>query len=727
MEDRKYLRYFAILTAAVTLTRLWLAYTLGLGVDEAHYVQYALNPALSYYDHPPMVGYLIRFFILACGKYPLAARMPAVLSGAGTAILLFMLGKKLHGAAAGFWTAVIFNCIPIFSAIGGITIVPDTLLCFFYLLCMLLLWRISETGNGHLWYAAGIVTGVSLLTKYTAALLYPSIFIFILLVPSMRKWFGKKELYLSFLLSLLIFLPVVIWNYENYWFSFAFQFSHGLGEKKFFIAEEFLKNIGAQAGVFSPFIFVFIIRSLFRTIAMSLRKNEQYLLFLSFALPVILVFGYSGLSNQVLPHWPAVGYLVLLPVLGKDACGLLGGTAEKKSVRRFFVFSLAAGIALTLIIPVQALFKVIPVSPENDITNDMAGWEELADRIREIRTQEADSDFFVFTHTFYLAGQLAFYLEPEIPVYCLSKRVDQYDFWQYPQALQQKLGGRNGIFFRDSNYKTVPEKLYAFREIQQEQPFEIHVKGRYAKSFYLYRCYDFDTQKTDPAVLQSLPFAPRSFKAAILVSHLNPLPRGKREDVRGSLPLLRSWNEKSFLLINGLARRNRIADAFFMLVNWLGTSYVLIPLTGLLIWMRQRKQFLKYFWMFALAMLLGGIAVHFMKEFFSVPRPLAYFEEDIVNIVGDQLKKGSFPSGHAQTVFTGVLFLSWLIPQYRSAFWITGVLSGISRCYMGAHFPFDVIAGFFVALLSFLVVKLCCGETKPTPPHHEDSSTENSG
>ena len=30
----------------------------GLSVDEAHYLLYALHPALSYFDHPPLVGWL---------------------------------------------------------------------------------------------------------------------------------------------------------------------------------------------------------------------------------------------------------------------------------------------------------------------------------------------------------------------------------------------------------------------------------------------------------------------------------------------------------------------------------------------------------------------------------------------------------------------------------------------------------------------------------------------
>ncbi|MCM8760349.1 MAG: glycosyltransferase family 39 protein, partial [Candidatus Omnitrophica bacterium] len=168
MEEKKYIRYTFVLIAATTLIRMYLASITGLGVDEAHYVQYALKPALSYYDHPLLVSYLIRFFIVIIGKSLLSVRMPAIIAGIGTALLLFLIGRKLYGVQAGFWSVVLFNCIPLFSAIGGITVVPETILCLFYLALIFLTWQIYQTKNLYLWYFTGIITGLALLTKYTA-------------------------------------------------------------------------------------------------------------------------------------------------------------------------------------------------------------------------------------------------------------------------------------------------------------------------------------------------------------------------------------------------------------------------------------------------------------------------------------------------------------------------------------------------------------------------------
>jgi len=737
MEEKRYFRYTFILITLTTLIRIYLASTIGLGVDEAHYVQYALHPSLSYYDHPPLVGYLIRFFIIAIGKSLLSVRMPAIISGIGTAFLLFLIGKRLYGPSAGFWAVVIFNCIPLFSAIGGITIVPDTLLCFFWVLLVFLIWEIYRTERGELWYPVGIITGLSLLTKYTGFILFPSILIFVISIPSMRKWMKKRETYIAFFISVVLFLPVVIWNYENHWVSFIFQFSHGLGEKEFFNGERFLRNIGAQAGVFSPFIFFLLVYTLIWAVKQAIRKDDKAILILSFSLPVIFLFAYSGLSNEVLPHWPATGYLTLLPLMGAIATLSFKGQVKRR-MKILFLSSLIIGGLLTVIIPVQLIFHPFPLSQDIDISSDITGWGQLAERIREIKINEKEKDFFVFTHKFYIASQLAYYLEPEIPVYCLSKRIDQYDFWQESENLKKSLYGRNGLFFCDDHFNVNPEKMYVFKKIEEKEILPAGYSGRNIKNFYIYRCLNFDTEKTDPNLLQSFSFTHRSFKEAF-----------------------KRWNENTFLFINSYACKNRVLDIFFLSFTWLGSNLVLVPVVLLLIFLRHRnlensddassslkanykvfeKKKLKmftptlslppqrgrmkagrkgfrgrilltilnkqkggrYISVFILALIISGTIGYILKETVAAPRPLAYFGKDTVNILGPPLKRGSFPSGHSLTVFTGVLALSRAIPSYGLIFWLFGILSGISRCYVGAHFPVDVIGGFLIAVFSFYI------------------------
>ncbi len=47
-----------ILIVGSAFIRLFAAVNLGLGNDEAYHFLYARHPALSYYDHPPMMAWI---------------------------------------------------------------------------------------------------------------------------------------------------------------------------------------------------------------------------------------------------------------------------------------------------------------------------------------------------------------------------------------------------------------------------------------------------------------------------------------------------------------------------------------------------------------------------------------------------------------------------------------------------------------------------------------------
>src|SRR6478752_1051213 len=51
-------RALTLLIVVSTLIRLVVAALMGLGNDEAYHFLYALHPAPSYYDHPPMVAWV---------------------------------------------------------------------------------------------------------------------------------------------------------------------------------------------------------------------------------------------------------------------------------------------------------------------------------------------------------------------------------------------------------------------------------------------------------------------------------------------------------------------------------------------------------------------------------------------------------------------------------------------------------------------------------------------
>ncbi|MBI5142990.1 MAG: phosphatase PAP2 family protein [Nitrospirae bacterium] len=96
--------------------------------------------------------------------------------------------------------------------------------------------------------------------------------------------------------------------------------------------------------------------------------------------------------------------------------------------------------------------------------------------------------------------------------------------------------------------------------------------------------------------------------------------------------------------------------------------------------------------------LVLSILIWAAKQMIPHPRPLTLLED--VRVIGEKLRFRSFPSGHTATIF-GVAALARLwwgakaLPLY-----VLAALGGLSRIYVGAHFPFDVVAGAYLGTVA---------------------------
>jgi len=682
--DEKYRKNTLLIIGVSFLIRLFIAAFYGLSGDEAHYFQYAVHPSISYFDHPPMVGYAIVPFLKLCGQTNLAVRMPALISSTLCMWLIYIIGKNLYCSATGFWAVVVFCLVPLFSVLGGIMTVPDTILSVFWLLLIIVVWKIYVTGRSELWYVAGLIVGLSLLTKYSGILLYLCILLFMILNRQMWKQFRHRHIYLGFTISVIFFLPVLIWNYDNYWASFVFQFKHGLGEKIFFRPQVFLQNIVAQMSVISPFLWIVLMMNFFVIVKKVLQSDKISQLFFSFCFPVFIVFGYAGLSNEILPHWPAQGYLTMIVPCAFFIKNVFEKSYRlKKNIIGFVLFS--AGL-FTLIIPVQVVFRCINVPREIDPTGDLYGWDTAAVFAEYLRNNSG-SDAFLFTHKFYLASQMAFYLPENTArkhLYCFSKRVDQYDFWQQHLDLKNVLNGKTGIFFTDDHFKDSPEKFYKFKKIDKPVTLKIFYRGKNVKTFYFYVCHSFETDHTDNEFFNSLNFSPRSFLKKVI-----------------------ELDNNAFLSLNRFASRHSNLAKILFGFGYLGSAEITTLVVALILYFFRRQEFLKYFGMFFVILVIGALMVHFFKEIFHSPRPTGFFKQTEIFVVGPVLKSGSFPSGHSQTSFAAAVFLSFLFKKFSLIFIVAAITVSFSRVFSGVHFIRDVAVGAIIGVISCLIVFGC--------------------
>lgn len=166
------------------------------------------------------------------------------------------------------------------------------------------------------------------------------------------------------------------------------------------------------------------------------------------------------------------------------------------------------------------------------------------------------------------------------------------------------------------------------------------------------------------------------------------------DEVREAEPF--PFDEPLLLLAQEMARQG--LDQWFLLFSKLGYAYGVVPFDiALVIALAWRRRFRES--IFA-AVALGGSALLNLatKRLFARERPSLW--ESIAPEA-----TYSFPSGHAMGSMTLAAVLVLLAWPTRWRWWVIGALAffvamvGLSRIYLGVHYPSDILAGWAAALV----------------------------
>jgi len=121
-------------------------------------------------------------------------------------------------------------------------------------------------------------------------------------------------------------------------------------------------------------------------------------------------------------------------------------------------------------------------------------------------------------------------------------------------------------------------------------------------------------------------------------------------------------------------------------------------------------------WRLILGILLAQITVDLvLKPIIGRDRPFVGHDEIRVLLMPGATP--SFPSGHATQAIVGAAAASLAVPSLRIAWWSLAAVIAVSRIFVGAHFPLDVLAGILLgAFLARLVLKDVKPDNAPFAP-----------
>lgn len=473
----------------VVMIRLVLVFTMGMMTQDAYYYYYSEHLSLSYFDHPPMVAWMLKAFSLILGKSVVAVKLTNFIITSCTVFVFYKLSKKFF---QGFFIerSVFLLMSTMMISILSLVTTPDVPLLLFWTLAIYFLFRGIEQDRLKDWLIAGFMCGLAFDSKYTALMLWVSLFGYLITCPEKKHLLKGYKPYLAILVFILTISPVIIWNMQHDWMSIRFQSSDRMDDMNIGNVQlkYFFGNIGTQLFLLLPSVYGFVLYTAYKVTRGYLTREERpdykrWFLWW-FSVPLIVGFMVVSLIYWVKLNWTMPAYItgILLIVY----------YIPLKWVRIQTILSLI----FHFVFLIQVLYY--PFSIHSDDT--WWGWTQLADQVEELREEYPDA--FIFSDDGYkTSAQLAFHLDQKV----YSGNVIGKDGLQFEivDPNLDHLAGQDALYL-DSEKRfdnihqsdsEIPELSLYFESVEQLDPIILrNHKGDPERKFLVYYLKSYKPQ-----------------------------------------------------------------------------------------------------------------------------------------------------------------------------------------------------------------------------------------
>jgi len=384
--------------------------------DEAYYWMWSHHLQTGYYDHPPMIAFMI-YITNFISENEWGVRLVNVFSFSIAALYIFKLTLEISDDKTALNAVIIFFSVIIVNA-GFIITTTDAPIILFWTLSLYYTYRAIFYGSLKDYILTGLMIGLMMLSKYTAIILVFSIFIFILL--KRRDILLNIKFYLALLIAFVVVSPMLWWNYQNDWISFLFQLGHGTSESYELQLNTFFEYIGSQFGLFSP---VFAALLFYYLIKDRLYFKDDKLFFISLSVALTLgFFGYKSLFKSMGVNFAAPAYI--------GGVIILAYIISKYELKKSFKVGLIVALFFTIVARYLMLFHLDIIREE--MYNPQAPIAKFATHLKE-----GDK---IYGDHLTTAAYLTYYLpnHPDADL-AISSRFSQYDMWREEDYLQDGL------------------------------------------------------------------------------------------------------------------------------------------------------------------------------------------------------------------------------------------------------------------------------------------------
>ncbi len=479
----------------LTVIRLVLASKTELIPEEAYYWTYSQHPALSYFDHPPMVAWMIALGTGLFGNNELWVLIDTIILWPASALFFFLTGRLWFGGKVAALAVLLFCLCPVFVGVGFI-VTPDSPLVFFWLLTLYAVTKALSRGRSAFWVLAGLGFGCAMLSKYTAVMLAASLFLFLLVSQNYRFWLLRYPPWLALVIGIAVFSPVIIWNSQNQWASFLFQSTRTEVGNNDPLRVESGTFWLYQLWALTPLMFGLFAYTLAPAIRRGwIQREDSWNFSMSFALPLFLVFVFASFKTKGHINWTAPAYLSWSLAA---AAVILQAEGVWRTLRPS-AWRLMVWAAVVLCVTANALVHTGLAwgVPQSFALKSAGGWRGLAREVYNARIEldrgTGKQAFILGADKYNIAAEMGFYLREPVDIvndYSLGTGGLGYRFW----IDLKKLEGRPAIAILEQD-KLGPYSIswlkQHFERVDELVPVEIEGNGSQKRKVYLVKCYGY--------------------------------------------------------------------------------------------------------------------------------------------------------------------------------------------------------------------------------------------
>ncbi len=448
-------RAFWTLLAMTVMVALYNAYGTPMHPDEPYYWQWSRHLALSYYDGPPLMAYIIRLVTSLVGNTLFGVKLSAVLCTSTGVFFVYRLARVMFDETVAYTSLLIVMLTPITQAWYLFSLLDPALFCFWSVTLYCFYMAIAENSNKYR-YLASISLGLTVLAKYPGVLLGVSFFIYLVISKTYRKELKNIHWYVGVVIALLVVSPVFIWNWKHDFIGFLYQYNHGIAQEKIFQWRLMLAFIGGQMGVVNPLFFIGACYSITRYWKEVVRNEKLLYLAIPF-LVTLLFFLYEGVYKKSQAQWSSCAYISITILLAY----VIVNYNKKKFYKALIISNIVLIIAMRCVVltPFTAFSKYL--------------WDPTL--IAQANSAYHKGDVIISDH-YVTASLFAFFLKDQPQVYILDD-TQEYQYWSDSILQKIRSGEINSAVYIGSpdNIQRI-EPFFKHKLLTQEIPYRQYQK-----------------------------------------------------------------------------------------------------------------------------------------------------------------------------------------------------------------------------------------------------------